>query len=121
MFIRRKNRKGQAAVEAMYCIPVMLLVYLIGAQLWSITWNAQYVHVKARRDAMDKAAHRPCWDNDGNGIAQGDPIDEVAWARTKGKNAYRHYTNSGNQQPRYLPTARDHKMEARYRIICQSP
>lgn len=44
----------------MYALPVMLLVYLVGAQLWQITWNAQYAHIKARRELHDQLNHQPC-------------------------------------------------------------
>lgn len=66
---------GQAAVEAMYCLPVMLLVYLVGANLWQITWNAQYAHIKARRNLHDTLAHKPCRsNNDGTGALGGETV-----------------------------------------------
>jgi hypothetical protein len=56
----RRRRKGQAAVEAMLSIPVMLLVFAIGCELFAITYNAQYAHVKARYKLMKDQDHKPC-------------------------------------------------------------
>lgn len=87
---RRKaigNREsGQAVVEALFSIPVMLILFLIGFELFAITWNAQFVHVRARYSAIRDANHRAC----GNGYngsqvtesstVQGDP---GLWAQSR--------------------------------------
>src|SRR5689334_6384465 len=60
-FFRRK--KGQAAVEAVFCMPIMLLMFIIGGKLWAMTWNAQWAHVKARYELMETIDHKPCKSN----------------------------------------------------------
>lgn len=59
----RSTERGQAVVEALFSIPVMLILFLIGFELFAITWNAQFVHVRARYGALRDANHRAC----GNG------------------------------------------------------
>lgn len=59
----------------MFAIPVMLLVYLVGAHMWTLTWNAQYAHVKARYDVHQQAKHRPC--STGNEAINGDLTGEA--------------------------------------------
>ena len=54
------NEKGQAAVETLFAIPVFLTIFLIGFQLFAITWNAQYTHVRSRYDVLQKANHGAC-------------------------------------------------------------
>ena len=68
MFIRKRRRNGQAAVEGAFCIPIMLLMFLIGGQMWAMTWNAQYSHVKARYKMMKQANHMPCKAFDMRGV-----------------------------------------------------
>jgi hypothetical protein len=63
--LNRRKRRGQAAVEGAFCIPIMLLMFLIGGQMWAMTWNAQYSHVKARYKMMKQANHMPCEIGDG--------------------------------------------------------
>lgn len=96
-------------MEAMYAIPVMLLVYLIGAQLWSITWNAQYAHIKARYDVHEQANHKPCFANQGGDLGGG--IEASASATTNGSQFY---------GGRFLPTSRNRTLKAKYRIECNS-
>lgn len=77
----RRNEKGQAAVEALFSIPVMLILFLIGFELFAITWNAQFVHVRARYAVLKDADHKPCPRGGGGDLAtapetsrvQGDP------------------------------------------------
>ena len=66
---RQKNESGQAAVETIFAVPIFLFLFLIGFQLFAITWNSQYVLVRARYDAIHQANHQPCDDSDG-----GNPI-----------------------------------------------
>lgn len=68
---KSKNILGQSAVEAMLALPVMLLVYLVGAHMWTLTWNAQYVHVKARLDLHQEAFHKPCTTGGDGGFGSG--------------------------------------------------
>jgi hypothetical protein len=58
IFPRRK--KGQSAVETAFAIPVFGILFLIGFQLYAITWTAQALHVRARYAAMADADHKPC-------------------------------------------------------------
>lgn len=65
----RRNDKGQAAVEALFSIPVMLILFLIGFELFAITWNAQFVHVRARYGVLKKADHKACPRGGGGDLA----------------------------------------------------
>ena len=58
--MRRARRKGQAAVETAFAIPVYAILFLIGFQLYAITWTAQALHVRSRYQAFEKADHKPC-------------------------------------------------------------
>lgn len=102
---KRKSR-GQSAVEAMFSIPVMLLVYLIGAQMWGITWNAQYAHIKARYDVHEAANHKPCFSNRGQAL-QGTTTGEST-ATFRGTSEY-----GGRFQ-----SLRNRQMKAKYVIKC---
>jgi hypothetical protein len=73
MFVKRHTRRsalGQAAVEAMFTIPVMMLVFAIGTHLFNMTYNAQYAHIKARSKIMKNANHMPCRIGDGRGVQE---------------------------------------------------
>jgi len=92
----------------MYAIPVMLLVYLVGAQMWSMTWNAQYAHVKARYDLHQQANHRPCTDGQNKISGQ---ISSNAQATTIKNSFY------GDRYMREAGNART--MKAKYTIVCK--
>lgn len=87
-FLRRTDRKkGQAAVEAMFSIPVMMLVFAIGCTLFNITYNAQYAHVKARSKLMESAKHMPCKvSDDGRGVTELQQLTATASATTDARN-----------------------------------
>lgn len=57
---RSARRSGQAAVEAMFAIPVLLIFFLLGLQLFTIAFNAQYVNTKARYKLMAQVNHASC-------------------------------------------------------------
>ena len=59
----RHGERGQAAVETLFAIPVMLILSVIGFQLFAITWTAQAVHVRARYGVIEKMKHKPCTSN----------------------------------------------------------
>lgn len=63
----RTSEHGQAAVETLFAIPVFLTIFLIGFQLFAITWNAQYAHARSRYDVIQKANHDGCPENQ-NGV-----------------------------------------------------
>lgn len=81
---RRAGREGgQAVVEALFSIPVMLILFLIGFELFAITWNAQFVHVRARYEVLKRANHDACgpgWEYTESSTVQGDP---GLWARSQ--------------------------------------
>lgn len=110
IFNRSRKTLGQSAVEAMFAIPVMLLVYLVGAQMWSMTWNAQYAHIKARYDVHEQAAHKPCYANPGNGTSTLIPTPKTVTATTRQDMFY---------GSRYTVTSA-RNMKATYRIVCNS-
>lgn len=113
--MRRFGRqKGQAAVEAMYAIPVMLLLFSIGCQLWQITWNAQYAHVKARYTVMKDANHMPCAIGDGSGGVTALQTEPTATANAT---TDEHQFYGG----RFLPTARSRSMTAKATLVCKKP
>ncbi len=56
----RRRRKGQAAVETAFSIPVFAVLFLIGFQLYALTWTAQSLHVRSRYKALSEVDHRPC-------------------------------------------------------------
>ena len=49
---RCRNRRGQAAVEGLLAIPVLMMLFMIGFELWGLAWDAQYVNIKSRYDAV---------------------------------------------------------------------
>jgi hypothetical protein len=55
--MRLRWQKGQSAFETVMAIPVMLLLFLIGFQLFAITWNAQYAHVTSRYTVLNQNSH----------------------------------------------------------------
>lgn len=57
---RGAGESGQAAVEAVFSLPVMLVLFLIGFELFAVTWNAQFVHVESRYDVLKRADHKAC-------------------------------------------------------------
>jgi hypothetical protein len=69
---RRSSEAGQAATEALFAFPVMLVLFLIGFQLYSISWNAQYVHVRARYQIIHDNDRKACYAPKGNQIGGGD-------------------------------------------------
>ena len=58
---RLSRKRGQAAVETAFSIPVLAILFLIGFQLYAITWTAQAVHVRARYQAMATIDHNTCY------------------------------------------------------------
>lgn len=50
--IRLRSRRGQAAVEGLLSIPVLMVIFMIGFELWGIAWDAQYVNIKARYNVI---------------------------------------------------------------------
>ena len=62
-----KREQGQAAVETIFSIPIFLILFLIGFQLFAITWNSQYAQARSRYDAIHQANHDPCPDGQ-NGV-----------------------------------------------------
>ena len=109
MRLFRKRRKGQAAVEAMYALPVMLLVFAIGCQLWNITFNAQYAHVKARSKLMQSANHQPCEVSRDGRVQKLNRLSDQASATTDEHSFY---------GGRFIPTARSRTMRAKAEIKC---
>ena len=69
---RRNSQSGQAATEALFAFPVMLVLFLIGFQLYTITWNAQYVHIRARYQVVHDNDRKACYSPKGNQIGGGD-------------------------------------------------
>jgi len=69
-----RREKGQAAVETIFSIPIFLILFLIGFQLFCITWNSQYAHARSRYAAIEQAHHRPCPDAAVDGISAPAPI-----------------------------------------------
>ena len=45
---RRRGQRGQSAVETMFMIPVLLLVFVGMYELFSITFASQHAHIRAR-------------------------------------------------------------------------
>jgi len=69
-----RSAKGQAAVETIFSIPIFLILFLIGFQLFCITWNSQYAHARSRYDAIKQANHQACPDAAVNGISAKAPV-----------------------------------------------
>ena len=67
---RLRGRLGQAAVEGLLSIPVLMVLFMIGFEVFGLAWDAQYVDVKARYNAvaMEDARFRqgkPCLSTSG--------------------------------------------------------
>ena len=67
MALQLHREEGQSAVETLYALPVMLFLFLMGFQLFAITWNAQYAHVRSRYDALNKNDRTACYTTNGGG------------------------------------------------------
>jgi hypothetical protein len=80
------SEKGQSAAEAVFSIPIMLVLFLIGFQLFGIAWNAQYAHVSARYQMLNKNYHKgtftACYvaNGGGNGVSTTDTGSEQVQA-----------------------------------------
>ncbi len=74
----RTSEHGQAAVETLFAIPVFLTIFLIGFQLFAITWNAQYTHARSRYDVIQKANHGACPENQSGVWKTGDGTATVS-------------------------------------------
>jgi len=102
----RRRSKGQATVEALFALPVLLLLFMIGFQFFVITWNAQYTGVRSRYQTMSKASHRACYARDYNPI--GRDTDSPVSVTQKG-------------DPSMWQLSRDHTITSDYHVICYSP
>ena len=109
----RRRARGQAAVEAMFAIPVMLLLFAIGCQLWNITYNAQYAHVKARSKLVESVDHMPCEVGDGRGVRALNTTERDTASATTDENSF--------YGGRFIPTARSREMKAQAVIKCRKP
>ena len=61
--MRRSNRRrerGQSAVEFVALVPIFLILFAIMYQLFGISFNAQYTHIKSRSLLMDNVEMKPC-------------------------------------------------------------
>lgn len=102
---RRSSRResGQAAVEALFSIPVMLILSLIGFELFAITWNAQFVHVRARYSVLKDANHSACGNSFGRNY-NGKKITETS--RVQG-------------DPGLWSKSQDHTLRQQAVIVCR--
>ena len=104
---RLHNQRGQAAVETLFSIPIFLIIFVIGFELFGITWNAQYAHATARYNAFAQAKHKPCKSFDGSGDISG------------GIEASSDQNNlSGDQSPYMQTFAQDRSMTQTAYIVC---
>ena len=53
--------------EMLMVIPAFLLLFALAVQVFSIQFNAQYVHIKSRADHMEKVDYQPCGEAAGVG------------------------------------------------------
>lgn len=105
---RRSGQSGQAAVEAVFSLPVMLVLFLIGFELFAITWNAQFVHVESRYEVLKKADHKACVTGDHamtGGIREGVGVESTSSARVTG-------------DARMWQRSRTHTLRQRAVIVC---
>ena len=47
-----RSRRGQAAIETMILMPLLVLVLVALVQLWSLAWAAQNAHLRAREGLL---------------------------------------------------------------------
>jgi hypothetical protein len=48
----RSRRRGQAAVETLMLVPIVVVVIIAMLQLWSVTFGATNAHIRAREGAL---------------------------------------------------------------------
>jgi hypothetical protein len=53
--VAKKHRKGQAAVETMLCVPIVLMVFMSMYYLWSITFASENAHMRAREYVLHQS------------------------------------------------------------------
>lgn len=53
----RQHARGQSAVETMFMIPIMLLVFMGMYELFTITFAAQNAHIRAREYVLHDGAY----------------------------------------------------------------
>lgn len=57
---RNKRERGQSAVEFAVLVPIFLILFAIIYQLFGISYNAQYVHIRSRSKVMKQIGDQPC-------------------------------------------------------------
>lgn len=60
MVQRSQDEKGQSIVELLFTVPIFLILFAVSYQMFNISWNAQYVTVRARHERMNTVKHAPC-------------------------------------------------------------
>ena len=60
MGLLSKEEAGQSIVELLFTVPIFLLFFAISYQMFAISWNAQYVSIRAREQRMSQVNHEPC-------------------------------------------------------------
>ena len=101
-----RNSRGQAAVETLFSIPIFLILFVIGFELFAITWNAQYAHATARYSAFAQAHHNPCRaHDDGTAISSIDATSDDNDV-------------SADESPYMTAFAKDHQMTQHAYIVC---
>lgn len=105
-----RNSKGQAAVETLFSIPIFLILFVIGFELFGITWNAQYAIATSRYNTMAKVKHAPCSDN---GDWKGNPPGQIASEASDSS------VLSGDQSPYMQTFAQERRITAHSYVVCK--
>lgn len=89
---RSRQRRGQAAVETLLLVPVVVVVMIAMLQLWSVTFAATNAHLRAREAVLHGTKYL---DDRGSDVSDRAPFS--------GNN----YTKASMRYFRFSATARD--------------
>lgn len=57
--ISRRGRKGQAAVETVFMLPIFMLIFIGMYELFTVTYGAQHAHIRARENLLHNGIYTP--------------------------------------------------------------
>ena len=56
---RKRGRRGQAAVETVFMLPIFMLIFIGMYELFTVTYGAQHAHIRARENLLHHGSYTP--------------------------------------------------------------
>jgi hypothetical protein len=72
------RRRGQSAVEAMLCVPLVAMTIMVMYYLWSIVWASENAHLRAREYVLHGETYLG---SRGSDVSGNHPFDGVNYTR----------------------------------------